>query len=37
LISLLSFAVGYTTAKQQEEKPILIEEVGSVIRYEKTI
>lgn len=37
LISLLSFAIGYITAKQQEKEPIRIEKVGSFIQYEKTI
>lgn len=35
LISLLSFAMGYIIAKQQEKEPIIIEEIGSYIYYEK--
>ena len=28
LISLLSFAMGYITAKQDEKTPLIIEEIG---------
>lgn len=35
LISLLSFAMGYITAKQQEKEPILIEDTSFEIHYEK--
>jgi len=35
LISLLSFAAGYITARQQEKKPIIFEETGFNINYEK--
>ncbi len=35
LISLLSFAMGYIVAKQQEKEPIIIEETGFEVQYEK--
>jgi len=35
LISLLSFAIGYIVAKQQQRPPLLIKETGFFIHYEK--
>jgi len=35
LISLLSFAMGYIVAKQQEKEPIVIEETGFEVQYEE--